>query len=142
MIEKCHIKEGIVFAFHEIDSDGSDLNEGTEEKQQASAHELYAEEKFRRPQYRRIKISLDRLSWTLVLLEKSWQRTGRQHSRKELGNMLTRLQEIEIETEGIEDVFLREYIYEQLDMISAARRSLAEEVRWDIESNKKNSGIL
>ena len=89
MIKKCHIEEGIIFAFNEkIDSEGSNLNEGTEEKQQVSAHERYAEEKFRRPQYRRIKISLDRLIRTLVLLENSWQRTGRQHSRKELGNLL------------------------------------------------------
>ncbi len=142
MIKKCHIEEGIVFAFNEkIDSEGSDFDEGTEEKQQASAHERYAEEKFRRPQYRRIKISLDRLNRILVLLENSWWRTGRQHSINELRNLLTRLQEIEIETEGIEDVFLREYIYVQLDVIAAARRSLAEEVRWDIESNK-NQGII
>ena len=78
MIKKCHIKEGIVFAFHEIiDSDRSDLNEGTEEKQEVSAHERYAEEKFHRPEYRRIKISLDKLNRILVLLENSWQRTGR-----------------------------------------------------------------
>ncbi len=74
-------------------------------------------------------------------MENSWRRTGRQHSINELRNLLARLQEIEIETEGIEDVFLREYLYEQLDMIAAARRSLAEEVRWDIESNK-NQGII
>ncbi len=76
------------------------------------------------------------------MVENSWQQTSRNHSRKELGNMLTRLHEIEKETEGIEDVFLREYIYEQIDMIAAARRSLAEDVRWDIESNKIRPGII
>lgn len=54
--------------------------------------------------------------------------------------MLNRLYELEIDVEAIEDVFLREYIYEQLDMIASTRRSLAEEVRWDVESDKK--GIL
>jgi len=34
-------------------------------------------------------------------------------------------------------MYLREYIYEQLDIAAAARRSLAEEIRWDIQANKK-----
>ncbi len=54
--------------------------------------------------------------------------------------MLNRLHELETDVEAIEDIFLREYIYEQLDMIASTRRSLAEEVRWDVESGKK--GIL
>ncbi len=54
--------------------------------------------------------------------------------------MLNRLHELEADAETIEDVFLREYVYEQLDMIASIRRSLAEEVRWDVESGKK--GIL
>ncbi len=56
--------------------------------------------------------------------------------------MLDRQHEIEKETEGIEDVFLREYIHEQLDNIAATRRSLAEDIRWDIASAGKNTGIL
>jgi hypothetical protein len=34
-------------------------------------------------------------------------------------------------------MYLREYIYEQLDIAAAARRSLAEEIRWDIQASKK-----
>ncbi len=98
-------------------------------------------EKFKRPEYRRIKIGLERLDRILIILENSWQRTGRQHSIKELGNLLILLHELENGTEGIEDVFLREYIYVQLDMIADKRRSLVEEVRWDIESNNKTTGI-
>ncbi len=67
---------------------------------------------------------------------------SRHHSLKELENLLNRQHELENEAEGIKDVFLRGYIHEQLDMIAAARRSLAEEVRWDIESGKKSTGIL
>jgi hypothetical protein len=52
------------------------------------------------------------------------------------------LHELETDTETIEDIFLREYIYEQLDMIASIRRSLAEEVRWDVESSKRSTGIL
>ncbi|VVB88819.1 Uncharacterised protein [uncultured archaeon] len=55
--------------------------------------------------------------------------------------MLYRIHEIEKEIENIEDVFLREYVYEWLDAVAAGRRSLAEEVKWDIESCKKSQGI-
>jgi len=74
------------------------------------------------------------------MVENSWLGAGRHHALKELGNLLDRQHELEKETEGIEDVFLREYIYEQLDTIAAVRRSLANDVRWDIESNKKSPG--
>lgn len=143
VINKCHIKEGIVFAIHNI-KDGKEtyLDEETEERQYPSAYEHYAEGKFKIPEYRRMKISLDRLNRTLVLLENSWQQTERRLSRTELENLLNRVHEIEKETEGIEDVFLREYIYGQLDVIAATRRYLLEEVRWDIESDKRIQDIL
>ncbi len=44
---------------------------------------------------------------------------------------------IENEAENIEDMYLREYIYEQLDIASCARRSLAQDVRWDIQAGKR-----
>ncbi len=105
-----------------------------------SAYEDHAKGKLRKPEYQRIRISLERLARSLTLIEGSWQRTNRYHAQKELGNMLNRLHELETDVETIEDVFLREYIYEQFDMIASTRRSLAEEVRWDVESGKK--GIL
>jgi hypothetical protein len=40
---------------------------------------------------------------------------------------------IEKEIESIEDVFLREYVYKWLDVVADGRRSLAEEVRWDVK---------
>ncbi len=76
------------------------------------------------------------------MVENSWLHASRHHARKELENLLDRQHELEKETEGIEDVFLREYIHEQIDMIAAARRSLAEDVRWDIESSKIRPGII
>ncbi len=74
---------------------------------------------------------------SIALIEGSWQGTSRHHSQKELENLLDRLHEIENDAEKIEDVFLREYIYEHLDMMAGARRSLAEEIRWDMESGRK-----
>jgi len=38
-------------------------------------------------------------------------------------------------------MYLREYIYEQLDIAASTRRSLAEEIRWDIEASKSNQDI-
>lgn len=85
-----------------------------------------------------MRISLERLIRILALIESSWQHTSRQHALKELENVLIRQHEIEKDIENIEDTFLREYIYEQLDTIAFSRRSLADEVRWDIESSKKS----
>ncbi len=136
----CLIKEGIVFAFHKKwDGEEHLPDEGIEGKF-ISAYENHAKEKLRKPEYRRVRISLERLVRSLILIEGSWQRTNRYHAQRELGNLLNRLHELETDVETIEDMFLREYIYEQLDMIASTRRSLAEEVRWDVEDGKK--GIL
>ena len=89
-----------------------------------------------------MRISLERLARTLALIEGSWQRTSRHHALTELENVLFRQHEVEKDAENIEDAFLRGYVYEQLDIVAATRRSLAEEVRWDIESNRNNSGII
>ncbi len=89
-----------------------------------------------------MRISLERLARTLAVMETSWQRTSRHHALKELENILAQQHEVERDAENIEDIFLRGYVYEQIDVIAAARRSLAEEVRWDIESNRNNSGII
>lgn len=134
---KCQIKEGIVFAYHnKWNGKESNINEGIEVKQKVSELELYAEQKMRGLEYRRIKISLERVNRILVMVENSWLNASRQHALKELENILDRQHELEKATEGIEDVFLREYIYEQLDMIATTRRNMSEEIRWDVEANK------
>ena len=99
--------------------------------------ENYAKERLTRPEYRRIRIGLERLRRSLSIIEGNWQRTDRHHAQTELGNILSRKHEIENDTENIEDMYLREYIYEQLDIAASARRSLAQDVRWDIESSKR-----
>ncbi len=122
--EICQVKEGIIFAF------------------QGNEYENYVQEKLKKPEYQLIRISLERLTHSISLIEVSWQSTYRYHAQRELENILYRIHEIEKEVESIEDVFLREYLYEQLDVIAAGRRSLAEEVKWDIESSKRSQGIL
>lgn len=104
-----------------------------------SAYETHAKEMLRKPEYQRIRVGLERITRSLGLIESSWERTSRSHARKELESILERQHEIEKEAEGIEDMFLRGYIYEQLDSVGAARRFLAEEVRWDVESKKQDA---
>jgi hypothetical protein len=90
-----------------------------------------------RPEFHRIRIGFERLRRSLSTIAGSWQRTDRNHAQKELGNILSRQHEIENDMETIEDMYLREYIYEQLDITAAARRSLAEEIRWDIQASER-----
>ncbi len=134
----CSIKEGIVFAIHnKWKSEVSDINEYAEEIEGESTYENYAKERLGRPEFHRIRIGLERLNRSLSIIEESWQRTGRLHAQRELGNILGRQHEIENEAENIEDIYLREYIYEQLDMASVKRRYLAQDVRWDIQASKR-----
>lgn len=134
----CSIKEGIVFAIHDKwNGEVSEIDENIEETKGESPFENYAKERLARPEYRRIKIGLGKLRRSLSIIEGSWQRTGRHHAQTELGNILIRQHEIENDVENIEDMYLREYIYEQLDIAASARRSLVQDVRWDIESDKK-----
>jgi hypothetical protein len=83
-----------------------------------------------------MRISLDRLARILYLVESSWQLKNRRQTLDELENVLTRHHELEKEVEKIDDIFLRGYIYEKLDGIAHSRRSLVEEVKWDIESKR------
>lgn len=123
------------------DLDGSQgIAEGTDEKSVPS-YEKYAKEKLRQQEHQKLRIGLERLNRSLVLIEGSWQHTNRRNTLNELENILKRQHEIENETENIKDVFLREYIHEHLDNIAAARRNLAEEIKWEIESNEKSKEI-
>lgn len=101
-----------------------------------SAFDEYMQERFERPEYHRIRIGLKRLNRMLAMLEGSWHNKNKQQALIELENMLGWQHEIEKETERIDDTTMREYIYSQLDAISAARRHIAQEVRWDIECGK------
>lgn len=99
-----------------------------------SAYERYAIEKLKAPEYQRIVIGLKRMARSIASIRDRWQATSRQQTLTELGNLLIRQQEIEKQIEGIEDVFVREYIYGLLDEAAEKRRSLSEEVRWDVLS--------
>jgi hypothetical protein len=105
-----------------------------------SAFDAYVQARFDSPEYHRIYIGLKRLSRMIKTLEDSWQYKHKQYTLIELENMLSKQHEIEKEAEKIQDNTMREYIYGQLDAISARRRHIAQEIRWDIECSKAAAG--
>ncbi len=138
----CTIEEGMVFAFsgksfnNELhDPDGQSIDESADEKFVPS-YEKYAREHIRKQEYHTLRIGLERLNRSLALMENSWRRTDRHCTLKELENILDRQHGIEKEAENIKDVFLRVYVHTRLDGIASIRRNIAEEVRWEMESDK------
>lgn len=86
------------------------------------------------PDYRRITIGLGRLARSLTQINTSWHETAREQSLSELREILAKLHEIEEGAELISDELIRGYIVDRLDTLAAWRRSIAEEIRWDMEA--------
>ncbi len=53
---------------------------------------------------------------------------------EELNNLLLMQYELEREVGDVKNAFIREYVYGRLDAMASARRSIAEDIRWDQES--------
>ncbi|HEY3422280.1 MAG TPA: hypothetical protein VGK13_03910 [Methanocellaceae archaeon] len=105
-------------------------------EEQLSSCERFAEEQLRKPEHRRVMIGIKRLNNALTSLKTGWQSSSRQHALSELESVLIRQHEIELQIEKIDNMFLREYVHELLDKMATARRAMAEEVRWDVESER------
>jgi hypothetical protein len=79
---------------------------------------------------------LKRLNVALTSIKGSWQNTSRGQALVELENLLVRQHEIELQVEKIDNMYLREYAHQLLDKMASARRSLGEEIRWDIKAGR------
>lgn len=99
-------------------------------------YDVYIQKRLMTPEYRRIKIGLDILLRSLISMQRTWRRTKRELLLMELTNDMHRQHDMEIEIDKIDDYVLREYIYGQLDDMSTMRRSISEEIKWDMETNK------
>jgi hypothetical protein len=110
------------------------LEIGAAEEGSLTAYELYVAEKLKAPEYRRIMIGLGRLTRSLTQIATTWQRTSRGQSLSELAQVLAKLHEIEADVEKIQDDYVRGHIVGRLDELAALRRSVAEEIRWDVRS--------
>ncbi len=58
--------------------------------------------------------------------------SDREAALRELAEVLKSLHEIELEADQIDDPLIRAHVFDRLEVISARRRSVAEEIRWDI----------
>lgn len=121
-------------------SDEGDEPESFEEEQ--SAYERYTTEQLKSPEYQRILIGLKRVARVLSSINERWRATSRHQTLAELDNLLDLQHELEKQAEGIQDVFMREYIYDRLDEVAIKRRSLSEDVRWDVRSGLSDAGAL
>jgi hypothetical protein len=79
-------------------------------------------------------IGIGRLARSLTQIASTWQRTSRGQSLSELEQVLAKLHEIEADAEKVRDDYVRGHIVERLDELAALRRSVAEEIRWDVQS--------
>jgi hypothetical protein len=91
-------------------------------------------EEFQGIEYRRIRIRLRRLGRMLALLRGSWRGSERGQTLEELNNILLMQYELERDVSDVKNAFIREYVYGRLDAMASARRSIAEDIRWDQES--------
>ncbi len=85
-------------------------------------------------EYRRIRIGLKRMGRMLSAIRECWQRSDRGQTLEELDRLLDMQYELEKDTSGIEDAYVREYVYGRLDALASARRSISEDIRWDLSS--------
>lgn len=106
-----------------------------------SVYDQYVLEQLKSPEYQRILIGLKRMSRALVLIRYRWQATSRPQTLAELDNLLDRQHELEKHAESIENLFVREYVFGCLDEAALTRRSLSEEVRWDIQTGLADSVV-
>ncbi len=97
-------------------------------------------EMLKQPKYSNIRLGINKLTKSLSTLDRSWREKNRTYTLKELENLLQCYQEIEKMVSGVTEQPLREYLYDELNSISASRRSLYEDVRWDVEANAKAFG--
>jgi len=114
-------------------SDEESVEAGSDEKP-SRAYERYVRERLQGTEYLYIMIGLRRLHGSLERIRGSWQGMSRDLALAELEGLLQKQHELEWQVERIKDVFVREYVYGQLDSAASSRRYLAEEIRWDVES--------
>ncbi len=94
----------------------------------------YVAELVETPKYRRLFIRLSRMMRITGAIGGSWRSMYREQALAELTEVMKSLHELEAEAERIQDTMLREHVFDWIDMIACMRRSIAEEIRWDVEA--------
>jgi hypothetical protein len=130
--KECLITRTIRFAYRDDCADMYEDDIGT-----MPAYEEYVSTEMEKPEYRRIRIGLDRLERTVLNIMSGQEGITRGHALLVLDEVLRKLQEIETLADGVEDSFVWEHILDRIDMIVAIRRHLVAEIRWEIQSDEK-----
>jgi peptidyl-tRNA hydrolase len=112
-----------------------DLNE--DEPVMMPAYDSYVAEQLGKPQYRRIKIGLDRVERSLEAIASYGNCRNREQVLRELDYVLEKLQETESLAEKIDDSLVWEYILDYIDTLAAIRRHMVAEIRWELQSENK-----
>ena len=94
------------------------------------------------PRYRRLFIRLSRMMRITGAIGGNWRSMYREHALAELAEVMTSLHEMEAEAERIRDTMLREHVFDWIDTIACMRRSIAEEIRWDVEAAKASPAAM
>jgi len=101
-----------------------------------SAYDNYVSEEMMKPDYRRIKIGLDRMERSVISIASSWGHTSRAQALAELDEVLRKLQEIEVQAENVRDSLVWEHIIDRIDVLASLRRHLVAELRWEVQSEQ------
>jgi hypothetical protein len=101
------------------------------------AYDEYVSSEMEKPEYRRIRIGLDRLERIIVKIMAGQGCISRGQSLSELDEVLRKLQEIEVLAENVRDIIMWEHILDRIDLVIAVRRHLVAEIRWEIQSERK-----
>ncbi|HUL61842.1 MAG TPA: hypothetical protein VLT35_02165 [Methanocella sp.] len=100
------------------------------------AYYEYVAGEMQKPEYRRIKIGLDRMERIVLRIAAGQGFTSRGQALAELDEVLRKLQEIEAQAEHVKDSLVWEHILDRIDVITAIRRHLVAEIRWEVQSNQ------
>lgn len=125
---QCHARTGDTDMYRDEDIPEDDMAT-------MPAYDSYVNDQMRKPQYRRIKIGLDRVERIIGSIASGCQHTSREQTLKELDYVLGKLQEIERLAEKIEDSLVWEYVLDHIDLLVAIRRHMVAEIRWELQSD-------
>ncbi len=105
-----------------------------EEPGMMPAYDSYVADRMAKPEYRRIKIGLDRVERSLGAIASRNQHLYKPQTLAELGHVLDKLHEIEMLAEKIDDTLVWEYIIDYIEMLVDVRRHMVAELRWELQS--------
>jgi hypothetical protein len=100
------------------------------------AYDSYVADRIMKPEYKRIKIGLDRVERTLGAIASRSQHMYKLQTLTELGHVLETLHEVEKLAENIDDPLVWEYIIDYIEMLVDIRRHMVAELRWELQSDQ------